>query len=279
MTVSEAFKLYDRDKVRGKGLSAKTSYNYFCALNSFVACCTDIDIKLIAYDHIIRWKQYRDYQGHSDTTVAADMRRFRLVIRYLKKRGYDVLDPDEIEPPKLHMKRVVYLDYSEVQDMLEATEKPRDKAIIACLFSSGARISELLNLNREDIVDGVAEIIGKGDKRGKLYFDKKALEYLDEYLATRTDTLRPLFVSGQRRRLTITTAQKMLHEVSDAAEIDKNVTPHTLRRSFATDLRKNGADLYTVMHLLRHERLATTQYYLGIDDDKMKKEHSQYHSA
>lgn len=279
MTISEAFDLYNREKVEAKGLKPKTSYNYRCALNSFVSCSTDLDVRLITPNHITRWKQYRDYQGHSDATVAADFRRFRLVMRYLVSRGYDVMSPDEIEPPKLHMKRVVYLDYSEIQNMLEVAEKPRDKAIIACLFSTGARISELLNLNREDIIDGVAEIIGKGDKPGKLYFDKKALEYLDVYLQTRKDSLRPLFVSGQRRRITITTVQKMLHETSDRAEINKNVTPHTLRRSFATDLRKNGADLYTVMHLLRHARLATTQYYLGADDDRLQKDHSQYHSA
>lgn len=219
-----------------------------------------------------------DQQGYSSSTMAHSLAQLRCVFKYLKRRKFTVMDTDEIELPKVVQKAPVWLDYSEIQAMLDVIESVRDKAIVTCLFSTGCRISELLNLNKEDIYDNHATVTGKGGKYGTVYFDQKAIDALNEYLESRKDTLKPLFVSGQRRRITVSRVQQLLHEYADAAGIDKNVTPHVFRHSFASDLKRNGADLYDIKELLRHQRISSTMIYTHFTDLDIKNVHDKFHS-
>lgn len=189
--------------------------------------------------------------------------------------GVSVIDYREIEVHKAKSDPV-WLTIKEVAGFLGAVDSLRDKALFSCLFSSGARISELLQLNRDSIVDGAASIIGKGDKRGTIYFDPAALMILDEYLRTRSDHMRPLFISGQYRRITVSRVEQLTHMYADYASIDKNVTPHVFRHSRATDFKLNGADIYDVQKLLRHASISTTQIYTHIGDEVQKANHQKY---
>lgn len=278
MRLSEAFQYYERDKIRMAGLSDKSAKNYRSAYRSFEKCLGDIQVEHLMLHHIHRWQEYRGNLGASDSTVNHDLGRLRKVLKFLRKRGYNVIDDEEIELPKIRPKTYTWLEYREVQQLIDVIERPRDKAIVACLFSTGCRISELLNLNREDIRGNSAQVIGKGDKIGTVYFDENALKYLHAYLATRKDMLRPLFISGQRRRITPSTVGRLLHEYTDMAGINKIVTPHVLRHSFATDLKLNGADIYDIKELLRHEKISSTVIYTHINDKQKKRIHEQYHS-
>lgn len=206
------------------------------------------------------------------------MSRIRAILRHMSRRGAKVIDWKEVELPKVKRKRPTWLSVEEIGQFLSVIESPRDRAIFACLFGSGARISELLDLNRNDIVDGSAYILGKGDKPGILDFDDNALLCLKEYMDERRDNLRPLFVSGQRRRITVSRVQQLAHQYADMAGIDKNVTPHVFRHSFATDLKFNGADIYDIMVQLRHSSIGTTQMYLHVGDEKKKADHKRFHS-
>lgn len=219
--------------------------------------------------------------GKKASSIATNLSKLRKVLAFLRSRGFNVLDSELIELPKVNESRKVFLDYSEIQHFINAAKRPRDKAIIACLFSTGCRISELLSLDRDDVKTHTNEIVvlGKGSKFGTVYIDGKARYYLESYLDTRTDRLKPLFLSGQCRRITQGRVNQIFHEIINTTDIEKRVTPHVMRHSYATDLLINGADIREVQEMLRHENLASTQVYTHVTDTHKKKVFARYHSV
>ena len=279
MTVTEAFELYDQYVLVQGGFTLKSRKNYLVALRSFVKCNSDIPVELITIEHVISWKMYMDSLGHASSSIHTNMSKLRCVLKFIRKRGYRVIDSDDITSPKVHYRPPTFLDYSEVQSIIESAENLRDKALVACLFSTGCRISEMLNLNRLDIRGDEATVIGKGQKARPVYFDQHALRYLTEYLESRKDRLSPLFISGQRSRLTVSRATQIIHELADYAGVEKNVTPHVFRHSLATDLLRNGCDLRTIQEILGHVYLNTTMRYTHVTMPDRKKAHKNFHSA
>lgn len=271
MLLSEAYNLFTHREIVLKGGADKTRRNYETSLNSLLAAVGDIPVALVTLEHVARWQEYQYKLGHQSSTIKSNQGTLRCVLRFLKKHGVDVLDYRDIELPKVNKKKHVVLDYSEVQDMIDATDSPRDKAIVACLFSTGCRISELLDLNRGDIVNGEATVLGKGSKLRPVFFDDKALEYLDEYLATRKDRLPPLFISGQYRRITVSRVEQILHILSQHAGIEKVVTPHVFRHSNITNYIINGAPMGVVSRMAGHSSIKTTlDIYTHVPDDSMR---------
>ena len=167
----------------------------------------------------------------------------------------------------------------------------RDRAIIELLFSGGLRVSELCNLNRDSINLARREFMvrGKGKKDRPIFIDQTTADHLEEYLSARHDTLPALFLnnssnqntpdtSGDFRRLSPRSIERIIQKYARLAGITKHVTPHTLRHSFATDLLMNGADLRSVQSLLGHANIATTQIYTHITDPHLKEVHEKFHS-
>lgn len=261
------------------GGSDKTARNYTCTEHSLVKVCGDLPIEIFTKDQILRWKMYCDSIGIAVSTIYHDLARVRRVLKYLRKNGVQCLDEEHITLPKLKEKKYTWLNYEEIEGLLSVINSRRDKAIVACLWSTGCRISELLNLNRDDVETDEIRIIGKGDVQGTVYLDPEARRYLNAYLIERRDDLRPLFISSQRRRISYTTFAKLLHEYTDKAGIDKNVTPHVLRHSFATDLKMNGADIFDIQKQLRHKRISSTQIYTHISDKQKLQTYRKYHSS
>ena len=217
-------------------------------------------------------------------------------LKYLARRGIQSLDPSLVDLPKTHRSQVTFLHLDEVQDMLDVIETNnetglRDRAIIELLFSGGLRVSELCGLNRGDINLERREFVvrGKGSKDRPIFIDKAAADRVSEYLAARHDSLPALFLnnsrnsgvvstSGDYRRLTPRSIQRIIDKYARAAGITKHVTPHTLRHSFATDLLMNGADLRSVQSLLGHSNISTTQIYTHVTDTHLKDVHKKFHS-
>lgn len=278
MVISEAFKLYCLEEIRLRGGSRKTEQNYISAVNSLVKVITDIPAEFLTLEHLNKWRLYRDHMGHSPNTVGHDLSRLKQVLKFLKKRGQNVLDFTLIDLPKLKRTSPTYLVPEEVQKIISVIENKRDRAIFACMFDSGARVSELLNLNREDVIDNTALIVGKGGKPGTLHFGEWSMKYLKDYLDSRKDRLTPLFISAQCRRITVSRVTQLLHIYSDYAGIKQNVTPHTLRHSFATDLKRNGADIFEIKEQLRHERISSTEIYVHLEEEDKVKVHKRYHT-
>ena len=190
---------------------------------------------------------------------------------------------------------MTFLHYDEVVRLLEQVDTNeesglRDRAILELLFSSGLRVSELVNLNRDHINTKRREFMvrGKGQKDRPVYISESAADWVEQYLAIRQDTLAPLFISysknveantsGDYRRLTARSIQRMVSKYARLAGITKHVSPHTMRHSFATDLLMNGADLRSVQSMLGHSNIATTQIYTHVTDAHLKDVYEKFHS-
>lgn len=220
----------------------------------------------------------------------------RQFLIYLAKREIPSLDPSLIELPHVVRKQVTFLHFDEVEALLSEIDLDtevglRDRAIIELLFSGGLRVSELVKLDRGDINLEKREftVRGKGSKDRPIFISKSAAEHLADYLAARSDTLVPLFLSysrnpgpvdtsGNYRRLTSRSVERLIEKYARAAGITKHVTPHTLRHSFATDLLMNGADLRSVQSLLGHADISTTQIYTHVTDAHLRDIHEKFHT-
>lgn len=276
MNISEAFALHDSRALAGKTI--KTRKNYRSSYRSLLRAVGDIPIELVGEETVIVWKQAMLEDGKTGTTQRGYIMDLRNVINYLRRKGMNLYDMSLIELPANDTPPRTWLKPEEVVRLVNAAKNPRDRAIIACTFISGCRISEILNLDREQIdtpVDsrGLQEIWVEG-KRGKyrpVWFNETARKLLHAYLETRTDRFKPLFISGQNRRITVSRVEQIVHQCTRDAGLDKTVTPHVLRHSFATDLLNNKAPLYEVSKTMGHANIATTANIYGHFDTDQRK--------
>lgn len=285
MLVSDAFSLYIFERIKLQHGAVKTTKNYQSTLNSFLRACGDVHIGLVNQNTIMRWKMDMEANGKQASTMKSELGKLRQILKYLKRVGHNVMDYRDIDLPQVKQKQAVWLDTEEINMMLNGTNCLRNKAIIRALFSSGGRISEVLSLNRDSITMhheyegfGRAEVYGKGSKLITLIFDPNTIKAINEYLDTRKDRLPPLFLSGQYRRITVSRVEQILHVIAGEVGIVKNVTPHTFRHSFATDLLLNGADLRTVQEHLNHSSITTTQIYTHVSKSRKDDSYAQFHS-
>ena len=246
----------------------------------------------------LRLNRYETATGEhlAPLTQAYHLIALRGFLKYLARRGIKTLDPSLIDLPHAIRKQVTFLHYDEVEDILNAiptdTENGlRDRAIIELLFSGGLRVSELVNLNRDSINLDRREFIvrGKGSKDRPIFISEAAADRVRDYLDARTDSLPALFLnnsrnqqtvdtSGNFRRLTPRSVERIVEKYARAAGITKHVSPHTLRHSFATDLLMNGADLRSVQAMLGHADISTTQIYTHVTDPHLREIHEKFHS-
>lgn len=285
-----------------KGRSLKTIENYSHYLNRFLDFAGNVRVSAITADLVSKWRQnlnrlkLDDGREVNRTTQNYHLIALRSFLKYLAKRNVDSLSAEKVELATTKRPQVSFLTKTEVEQLIAAipTERPsgvRDRAIIELLYSSGLRVSELVNLNRRDInlSRGEFSIRGKGQKDRPVYLTKSATIALENYLKSRTDNFEPLFIhysgtkselnEGNYTRLTARSVQRLVDHYARLAGIHKKVTPHTLRHSFATDLLVNGADLRSVQSLLGHTNIATTQIYTHLTDPQLKKIHQQFHSG
>ena len=232
----------------------------------------------------------------SVTTQAYHLIALRGFLKYLTKRGIRTLDPVLVELPRTHRPQVTFLHVDEIERIfaeipLDTETGLRDRAIMELLFSSGLRVSELINLNRDNVNLERKEFMvrGKGQKDRPVFISNSAADAVADYLAERKDSLPALFLnnsrntplqgtSGNYRRLTPRSIQRIIEKYVRAAGITKHVTPHTFRHSFATDLLMNGADLRSVQSLLGHANISTTQIYTHVTDPQLREIHKKFHS-
>lgn len=293
-----------------KGRSTKTTENYGLYLARFLdliaqdfpegATIKPADLTPeILRKFRLRLNRFEDNQNHerlSALTQSYHLIALRGFLKYLAKRGIKSLDPSLVDLPRAAKKQVTFLHFDEVSRLLSEiptdTETGlRDRAIIELLFSGGLRVSELCNLNRDSINLARREFMvrGKGKKDRPIFIDQTTAEHIEEYLNARTDTLPALFLnnssnqnipdtSGDFRRLSPRSIERIIGKYTRQAGITKHVTPHTLRHSFATDLLMNGADIRSVQSLLGHANIATTQIYTHITDPHLKEVHEKFHT-
>ncbi len=279
MRISEAFEAFEIDELLSEDRSQKTLDSYRCTCRSFMlAVGSDVHINFIAYPHIIEWKKSMHDRGNSPAHMALQLRELRRVLTYLASHGYETLHPSEIKIPKFKYRQTEWLTIEEVGALLGVITSKRDKALFSCMFSSGARISELLSLDRDSIQNGQANIIGKGKVPGVLHFDDKALNALETYLSTRVDDEPALFISRRNRRICVQQCIVLIRGYAEKAGIKKRVTTHVLRHSFGTNLELNGLDIHGIANQMRHKKLETTKIYLHASELRKTADYEKYHS-
>ena len=303
MFISEALgDFLEHLEVEG-GRSQRTIENYQLYLERFIEFTGDIEVVKITSEVVRKYRlwlnRYRNEVTGGElsiTTQSYHLIALRGFLTYLSRRDIYSLSADKIILPKTARKQVTFLHYDEVVNMIDQIPTDsevglRDRAIIELLFSSGLRVSELVNLNRDHINLKRREFMvrGKGQKDRPVFVSPSAADHVQNYLNARDDSLPALFlsysrrnsepdVSGDYRRLGARSIQRMISKYAKLAGITKHVSPHTMRHSFATDLLMNGADLRSVQSMLGHSNISTTQVYTHVTDQHLKDVYERFHS-
>jgi len=210
-------------------------------------------------------------KNSSKNTLYISIKAIQAFFRYL---GSDVADG--LTPPRRPKSIPRYLSEEEVSRLLKAAEgNPRDYAILVTLAYTGLRVSELCNLNIEDVdfsEKTIRVISGKGDKDRIVIFEENTENAIVQYLRVRAVPQEgtPLFTSTRRKRITPRSVELMIQKYARQAGITKKVTPHVLRHTMATSLLKHGADIRIIQQLLGHSSLSTTEIYTHVDEEMLR---------
>ena len=218
----------------------------------------------------------------------------RSFLKYLVKREIPSLSPEVIDIGSIQQPQIEFLEGEEVDRLLNTpTTKTlpglRDRCLLELLFCAGLRVSELTHLNKEhlNLERQEMSIRGKGKKLRLVFISDSAKKYLEKYIAKRKDIDEALFIRIPKTqkhtfqendlRLTPRSIQRIVKKHALGAGIVKDVHPHTLRHSFATDLLQNGADIRSVQLMLGHSSITTTQIYTHVADKHLKEIHKKFH--
>lgn len=285
--ISEAFELYRREVIVYLNQSKRTEEQSQCAMKSFVRFAGDRKMSEIDFDTIRKWKEHME-RSMSPNTVRGYVLKIRNVFKHLSLSGYDVLNYQKIGVPKRRLAVVEFLTPDEVTKYIDAALIPtrssqqhtrlRNAAIIALLYASGIRVSELVNLDRTFIRDGMESftVMGKGGKTRLCFIDERAKFYIREYLNTRKDNNPALFIGRFGDRFTKNSVEIMFTQTNKMANMD--VHPHMLRHSFATNMLRNNTNLLYVSKFLGHSSVQTTEMYTHIVDEDLRAIYKQKHT-
>lgn len=283
-----------------KNRSQKTIENYHHYLKRFFEWSEANDLEDINFEQIRKYRiylnRYQDKKGNGLKKITQNYHiiAIRSFIKYLSKRDFPVLPAEKIEVGKNPSCIVEFLDSSELERLLSGANGTdlrslRDRAILELLFSAGLRVSELVSINRDQInlKNQEFSVRGKGGKVRIVFVSNTAKDALEKYLGKRIDIDPALFVRvlGKGRkmekkdnlRITQRSIQRIVKYYAKKAGIVKDVHPHTLRHSFATDLLASGADIRSVQAMLGHSSITTTQIYTHVTNQGLKDIHKKFH--
>lgn len=241
-----------------------------------------IESKKINYltitNHDVRgYLKYLDSCNLKNSTISRRISTLRTFYNYLVDEN--IVENNvfhNVKNPKLEKKLPNYLNYNEMEELLESidistTEGLEKRLLIEMFYSTGCRVSEMINvkINDIDFTNKTIRIMGKGSKERIVYFGDYASKYLDNYLS-KVKCDKYLFTNKKGEKLTINEVEQIVKDIMKHISIKTHVTPHTLRHTFATHLLNNGADIKTVQELLGHANLSTTGIYTHVSSDRLK---------
>jgi site-specific recombinase XerD len=289
-----------------RGRSPKTIENYNRYLEKFLVWAKITDPKEISDDLIRRFRlglnRLEDKKGQNLKKITQNyyIIALRSFLKYLAKRDIKTIQAEKVEVGKTPEREVEFLENEEVERILDSASGTdfkvlRNRAILELLFSAGLRVSELTSIDRDklNLKSGELSVRGKGNKIRVVFISETAAGAIARYLEKREDADLALFVrdikglkkfegknskKNDNLRLTPRSIQRVVHYYATKAGIVKNVHPHTLRHSFATDLLMNGADIRSVQEMLGHSSITTTQIYTHVTNPHLKEVHKAFHA-
>lgn len=275
------------------GLSQNTIEAYRRDLLAFAGWLSQFDIDLAAATQldIQRYQSQRMREGRKVRSEARLLSTLRRFYRYLLREDIRDSDPTaQLASPRLGKPLPDSLTEQEVEDLLaqpDVTELLglRDRTMLELLYATGLRVSELVTLQLEqlNLRQGLIRCIGKGNKERLVPVGEVALDWLQQYLyESRAGLLNgkacdDLFPTQRGKAMTRQAFWYLIKRYAKLAQIDKHLSPHTLRHAFATHLLNHGADLRVVQLLLGHSDLSTTQIYTHVAKERLKQLHGQHH--
>ena len=265
----------------------KSELNYSeLTIKSYQLDLTDffgyVDSKKINYLTITNqdvrgYLKYLDSCNLKNSTISRRISTLRTFYNYLVDEN--IVENNvfhNVKNPKLEKKLPNYLNYNEMEELLESidistTEGLKRRLLIEMFYSTGCRVSEMINVKISDIdfTNKTIRIMGKGSKERIVYFGDYANKYLEAYLS-KVNCDKYLFTSKKGEKLTVNEVEQIVKEIMKHISIKTHVTPHTLRHTFATHLLNNGADIRTVQELMGHANLSTTGIYTHVSSDRLK---------
>ncbi len=293
-----------------KGLANKTQENYARFLGDFFAwlkknSLENIKARDLSEEHIWRYRLY--LSRNKSLRTKTELKRvtqnlyliaLRSLLEYFSDKNIPSLSPSKVKLAKISGdKEINFLNLSDIEKLLSAPDISkksglRDRAILETLFSTGLRVQELVDLNRDQFKindkskDLEIVVIGKGRKIRTVYFSERAVKHLNQYLKARTDMDEALFINywkpaekeGKSRRLTVKSIDEIVKKYVKIAGLPVITSPHTLRHSFATNLLSQGVDLRLVQEFLGHKNIATTQIYTHVTKKQLRDIHRKIYS-
>ncbi|PCJ18068.1 MAG: site-specific tyrosine recombinase XerD [Candidatus Cloacimonadota bacterium] len=271
-----------------KGLSANTQEAYSNDIIQWFNYLdtTDLEDKDAIFDYL----QFLKEADLSITSVSRKITSLRMLYSYMVQNKYIPESPiDAVELPKLPKYLPHCLSIDEVISLIDATDYNkaaiRDRALLEVLYGCGLRVSELTGLNISDIEfrEGFLKCFGKGSKERWIPLGKMALEALQNYVRSERNLLlktaneKALFINRRGKRISRIAVWKMVQKVAQVSGLEKEISPHTFRHSFATHMLDSGADLRVVQELLGHASLTTTQIYTHVSKEQLYKVYQSYH--
>jgi tyrosine recombinase XerC len=272
-----------------KNASRHTALNYEIDLKAFSLFLGDKDITDLDHLALRRFLADMRSKSYSKRTIARKLASLRTFFKFLFREGYIKTNPiTAITTPKLDKKLPKFLDIGKAERLVTAPPEDtvtglRDRAILETLYSTGARVSELVGLDVDDVdfISGVLKVLGKGSKERMLPIGEQALsamrKYLDKRESKRVKDKSPVFLNKSGRRLTDRSVRRVVDKYIRSLSIEEKISPHSLRHSFATHLLERGADLRSVQELLGHMNLSTTQIYTHVTAERLKSVYDKAH--
>ncbi len=279
-----------------KNLSTNSITSYKADLNRYINFLFNIEsiknLNSIRQIHIRNFIRYLNDQNLSSSSINRSFSSIRSYHKFLSGEEKISHNPTQLlEPPKQSKKLPKVLSIQEVNEIinsvnLESTMGYRDMAILETLYSAGLRVSELCALEMNNILfdSSMLRILGKGNKERYVPLGSKAIKLIDNYckyvrskLVDKKHSDGNVFLSKNGKQLTRMTIFNIMRKWAQISGINKDISPHTFRHSFATHLLEGGADLRAVQEMLGHSDISTTQIYTHLDNEYLKEVHKTFH--
>lgn len=290
-----------------EGLSNKSQENYTRFLKKFfdwlkLNHLENLKPSGLTPDHIWKYKLFlsRQYLPKTKQPLKRSTQNYYLIalrqfLTYFTEKDIPSLPPEKIKLPKQKSEKIVnFLTIEQIEKLLNALDTStrlglRDRAILETFFSTGMRVGELVNFNREQIKikpitkDLEIAIIGKGGRPRTVYLSERAVNWIRKYLETRIDKEKALFINYRGKipltRLNIRSIERIVKKYAILAGIPLTTSCHTIRHSFATDLLKKGVDLRIIQEFLGHKNIVTTQIYTHVTRPHLREIHRKFHGT